>query len=81
MSLADVLGVHSIGHRAPEYGKVSTGTYDLPIGVYTITIKHEGTDPNWKGDERNPSPDYDYTARVQKVSGEATVKVSDPQGK
>ncbi len=70
-----------IGHRAPEYGKVSTGTYEVPPGTYTVTIKHKGTDPNWKGDDQNPSPDYDYTARLEKVSGDAKVTINDPDGK
>ncbi len=64
-----------LGHRAPEYGKVSNGTYTVPLGTYIVTIEHEGTDPNYHS---YPRADYDYTAYITKVSGGAKVTINDP---
>jgi len=58
-------------HQAPDYGKIGSGIYRFLPGKYVITIHHI--------DSIYSTPDYDYTARVTKESGEATIKISDPE--
>ena len=61
-----------VSHQSPGYGLVGSGTYEFTPGSYSITLQHYGTNLD--------SPDYDYTASVEKVSGGARVTVEDPQG-
>ncbi len=65
--------VGSISHQSPDYGVIGKGTYSFSPGTYDIVIQHQGT--NLAG-----GPDYDYTAKVEKVGGQANVKVEDPKG-
>ena len=67
-----ILRVGHVSHQSPDYGVVGSGTYEFTHGRYSITLQHYGT--------IYPSPDYDYTASVEKVSGRARVTVEDPQG-
>ncbi len=72
-------GAPTIRHQAPEFGKVATRTYKLRRGViYTVTLSHAGTDPEYDGE---PKPDYDYTAGISPVEGQAAAFfVEDPEG-
>ena len=52
---------------------MGSGTYEFEIGTYIGTMQHMGT--------KLDSPDYDYVAQVDKVSGDAQVTISDPNGR
>ena len=67
-----ILYVGDFSHQSPGYGLVGSGTYEFTPGSYSITLRHL--------DSNLARPDYDYTARVEKVSGGARVTVEDPQG-
>ena len=64
------LHVGAITHQSPGFGVVDSGTYKFEPGKYTITVR-------WVASIYEP-PDYDYVAKLEKVSGDATVTVDDP---
>lgn len=64
--------VGDISHQSPDFGKVGSGEYIYRPGTYTIEVTWVAT--------KLITPDYDYTAMVEKVSGSATVKIEDPLG-
>ena len=66
-----ILHVGAISHQSPGFGIVGSGTYEFPSGKHTIFLLHQGTNL--------ASPDYDYTAHVQRVAG-TQIKIEDPQG-
>jgi RHS repeat-associated protein len=67
------LKVGPITHQAPAFGQVEERVYAFKMGEkYEITIKHEGTDPDYSS---TPHPDYDYVASVE-LSGEAPDNVA-----
>ena len=68
-----VMNIGEISHQSPGYGIVGTGEYTFSAGRYPITVQHVGSMLN--------TPDYDYTALVSVIqkTGDAKVKVEDPQ--
>ena len=67
------LHVGGITHQSPGFGLVGSGTYKFAPGTYPITVQWVATNRGARG------PDYEYTAKVRKVSGEAKIEVQDPQ--
>ena len=67
------LHVGGISHQSPGFGLVGSGTYKFVPGTYPTTVQWVATNRGAAG------PDYDYTAKVRKVSGEANVRIEDPQ--
>ena len=79
LTIGDHSGSHSerytitvgdISHQSPNFGVVGSGEYDYGPGKYIIQVTWVAT--------RFKVPDYDYTAKVEKVSGSANVKIEDP---
>ena len=66
------LNVGSISHQSPGFGIVGNGIYQFNPGTYTITVKWVGT--------KLSTPDFDYTAAVEKISQNdgVNVKIKDP---
>ena len=62
----------SFQYQNDVWGTVASQTFEIPAGVYQITLQHRDSivDP----------PDYDYTALVSQAGGEADVTIDDPQG-
>jgi len=69
-----IIRVGEFEHQSPDYGEIGSGVYKYLPGNYSITVHHESTIFVYIG------PDYDYTARVEKVSGKAAIEVLDPKG-
>ena len=81
LTIGDPSGSHSeryqmkvgiIEHQSPDFGLVVSNTYTFLPGNYTIKVEHIKSNLS--------PPDYDYVAKVQKVSGSATVTVVDNFG-
>ena len=62
----------SFHYQNDVHGTVVSQTFEIPAGVYQISLEHR--------DSNLADPDYDYTALVSKVGGEADVTIEDPQG-
>ncbi|XP_066928274.1 uncharacterized protein [Clytia hemisphaerica] len=62
--------VGNIEHQAPDFGKLGTGRYKFNPGRYPITVHWVATNLQ--------IPDFDYMARVSKVSGDLEVVIEDP---
>ena len=62
----------SFHYQNDVHGTVVSQTFEIPAGVYPISLEHR--------DSNLSPPDYDYTALVSKVGGEAEVTIDDPQG-
>lgn len=82
LTVGDQSGSHSerynlivghIVHQAPEFGVVSTATYQFSKGVYEVEIVHR--------DSVLSTPDFDYTAHiVPDPNSDLVVSVLDPEG-
>ena len=57
------------------HGTVVSTTYSYGPGEYDIWLEHWDTVPNWCPG----GADYDWTALVEKVGGDADVTIEDPQ--
>ena len=80
-------------HQNAVFGTVDSETYTYGPGEYDIVLEHGGTnigfDRDGDGKEDNPcdhwctgcNPDYDYTALVSQVGGDAIVTIENNQGK
>ena len=75
-----ILKVGSRHFQNDVWGTVVERTYTYGPGVYVITLEHVDSKPNWCDDYAG-GPDYDYTALVSQVGGDAAVNIDDPQGK
>ena len=57
------------------HGTVVSTTYSYGPGEYDIWLEHWDTIPNWCAG----GADYDWTALVEKVGGDADVTIEDPE--
>lgn len=55
-------------HESPEFGKVDSGEYKIPAGVYTIRVEHVAS--------KLPTPDYDYSAAITSLESPAVWRVT-----
>ena len=88
-----ILHVGNKKHQNAIFGTVKSKNYTYGPGKYDIVLEHGGTnigfDRDGDGNMDNQcdywctgcSPDYDYTALVSKVGGDATVTIENNQGK
>jgi len=67
-----ILHLGDISHQSPGYGLVGDGTYAFHPGTYEATLQHYGSTVS--------PPDFDYTMLIEKVGGNATVTIEDPEG-
>ena len=51
---------------------MGSGTYQFYPGAYEASLQHYGSNLS--------QPDYDYVMLIEKVGGNATVKIEDPEG-
>ena len=52
---------------------MGSGTYEFHLGTYEASLQHYGSNLE--------VPDFDYVMQIQKVGGNATVRIEDPEGK
>ena len=69
------LHVGHVQHQSPGYGLVGSDVYTFQIGTYPVSIIHRGTNRGSQG------PDYDYTAHLVQVGGNAKMTLSGAIGK
>ena len=62
----------SFHYQNDVHGTVASQTFEVSAGVYQVTLEHR--------DSNVSPPDYDYTALIGQVGGEAEATIEDPQG-
>lgn len=69
------LWVDGTKYSNPEWGVVDTIKRTYIPGQYKVTLRH------WDNINKSPQPDYDYTALIRKVDGDAEVVIRNEHGK
>lgn len=56
-----------VAHESPFFGKVDSGDYTIPAGVYTVRVKHVAS--------KRTTPDYDYFAAITSLESTLTWRI------
>ena len=63
-----ILQVGGISQQSQNFGDLSEDSFKFKPGTYPISVK-------WIATKNTPNPNYGYTAKVSKVSGNANIRI------